>query len=578
MVEVCHVLRKQITGATDVHGRNLIDVAPYRTLLRTPVCRTSLIVMTLLAAFLALLDYSSRSSSVFAQSAPALAATPETTVALPRVRLDNLLSQARSSTAKRTINVSNGEGLHAALEDAALGDDIVLQPGVTYVGPFTLKKKSGKGWITIRSAAATESLPPPGTRIRPLHAEHLPKIVSETASEPAIKTKPGAFNYRIFAVEISAVPKATAGGALVALGDGSRNQNSFAMQPYNLVLDRVYIHGTPDLNFRRCIALNSGATVIVDSWISECHGRGFDSQAIAGWNGTGPYKIVNNYLEGAGENVMFGGADPSIPDALPSDIEFRRNHVYKPVHWKSVWTVKNHFELKLGRRILIEGNVFENNWVDGQVGFSVVFKSTNESNTAPWSQTADVTFQYNIVRNSTHGISMAARPEANPALPASRIRIAHNVLEGLSATARVVQTSGIQGLSIENNVGFGGVNGLILYEAPHAGFVAINNIFGSSSHFVASADGKGIGTECLNNHAGPDWTFRRNLVIGAQSAAYPKDNFYPAKVAAVGFRDFPDDLRLKPNSRYIDSGVDGQPLGPDFAVLEEVTGNVVLEP
>ena len=59
-----------------------------------------------------------------------------------------------------------------------------------------------------------------------------------------------------------------------------------------------------------------------------------DSQAIAGWNGSGPFKIENNYLEAAGENVMFGGADPKIPQLVPSDIEFRYNHCAKPVSWQ----------------------------------------------------------------------------------------------------------------------------------------------------------------------------------------------------------------------------------------------------
>jgi hypothetical protein len=76
---------------------------------------------------------------------------------------------------------------------------------------------------------------------------------------------------------------------------------------------------------------------------------GFDSQAICGVNGPGPFKIVNNYLEGSGENVMFGGADPAIRDLVPSDIEFRGNYCFKPLSWKighpsyagTPWAVKN---------------------------------------------------------------------------------------------------------------------------------------------------------------------------------------------------------------------------------------------
>lgn len=59
--------------------------------------------------------------------------------------------------------------------------------------------------------------------------------------------------------------------------------------------------------------------------------EGQDTQAIVAWITLGPIKIVNNFLEAAGENVMFGGADPRIPDAVVSDIEIRQNHFFKPL-------------------------------------------------------------------------------------------------------------------------------------------------------------------------------------------------------------------------------------------------------
>jgi len=62
----------------------------------------------------------------------------------------------------------------------------------------------------------------------------------------------------------------------------------------------------------RCLALNSARTAIVGSWISDCHAKGLDAQAIAGWNGPGPYLIENTHLAGSTENIIFGGADPGI--------------------------------------------------------------------------------------------------------------------------------------------------------------------------------------------------------------------------------------------------------------------------
>jgi hypothetical protein len=87
--------------------------------------------------------------------------------------------------------------------------------------------------------------------------------------------------------------------------------------PHNLVLDRVYAHGDPSLGQKRGISLNSASTTITGSYIFDIKAVGQDSQAICGWNGPGPFMITNNYLEAAGENVLFGGADPSIPNLVP---------------------------------------------------------------------------------------------------------------------------------------------------------------------------------------------------------------------------------------------------------------------
>ena len=92
----------------------------------------------------------------------------------------------------------------------------------------------------------------------------------------------------------------------------------------------------------------------------------------------GPFKIVDNELEAAGENVLFGGARPTLVNNIPSDIEIRGNHFFKPVSWMVAspsyggnhWTVKNLLEFKIAQRVLITGNILENNWVDAQTGFA----------------------------------------------------------------------------------------------------------------------------------------------------------------------------------------------------------------
>ena len=171
----------------------------------------------------------------------------------------------------------------------------------------------------------------------------LPKLVSQTTWATALSTAPGAHHYRLIGIELTAATTVRQTESIVALGDGSSTQNSLDRVPHDLILDRVYVHGHEALNLQRCVSLQSASTAVIDSYLAECHGKGFDSQAICGWNGPGPFKIVNNYLEGAGENIMFGGADPAIANLTPSDIEIRRNHFTRPRTWKGVWTVKNLF-------------------------------------------------------------------------------------------------------------------------------------------------------------------------------------------------------------------------------------------
>src|SRR5207244_3792056 len=240
------------------------------------------------------------------------------------------------------------------------GDQIVLAAGATYTGNFTLPVKSGSSWIIIRTSTPDAELPAEGQRMKRSYAPLLAKIVNPDG-DAAIRSERRAHHYRLVGLEVTVADGVTDNNGLVLFGDGSGAQNSLAVVPHDLILDRTYIHGNATGNVSRCVGFNSAATAVIDSYLSACHANGQDAQAIGGWNGPGPFKIVNNYLEASGENVMFGGADPAIPNLIPSDIEIRRNYFFKPLAWRAsgAWTVKNLLELKLGRRVLIQGNIFE---------------------------------------------------------------------------------------------------------------------------------------------------------------------------------------------------------------------------
>jgi hypothetical protein len=224
--------------------------------------------------------------------------------------------------------------LTAALNSAQLGDTIILKAGTTYSGSFTLPNKaSGSGYITIQSSALT-SLPQTGTRVGLADAANMPKIVASPGGA-AVRTAPGAHHFKFVGVDVKAPADNSFIYNLILLGDSGPNQDTMAEVPHDLVFDRCVIRANSTTQgVRRGIALNSASTDVLNSYLWGFKEVGADSQAIAGWNGPGPFNIINNYLEGAGENVIFGGADPSIPNLVPSDIVVRRNHFFKPLSWK----------------------------------------------------------------------------------------------------------------------------------------------------------------------------------------------------------------------------------------------------
>lgn len=77
-------------------------------------------------------------------------------------------------------SVGAGGNLQAALNAALPGDVILLEPGALFRGRYTLPAKDNPQglFITVRSAAADEALPPAGTRITPASAPYLPVLQS----------------------------------------------------------------------------------------------------------------------------------------------------------------------------------------------------------------------------------------------------------------------------------------------------------------------------------------------------------------------------------------------------------------
>ncbi|HEU4520947.1 MAG TPA: Ig-like domain-containing protein, partial [Thermoanaerobaculia bacterium] len=481
-----------------------------------------------------------------------------------------------------TINVPAGGNLQSAIDSAQPGDTVVLQAGATYSGTFTLGVKSGTGWVVIRTSTPDSSLPAPGNRITPAHASLLPKIVA-TNSAPAIQTAAGAHHYRLVGLEITVASAVSLNYGLVTLGTAS--QSSLSQVPSSIVLDRVYIHGHPNGDLLRGVAMNSASSAVIDSYISDVHFVGADSQAICGWNGPGPFKIVNNFLAGAGENVMFGGSDPDITNLVPSDIEVRGNHFYKPLSWKighstyagKAWTVKNLFELKNARRVLVDGNIFEHNWPHAQNGFSILFTVRNQDGSAPWSVVEDVTFTHNIVRHVAAAVNILGHDDLQTAQQTKRILIRNNVFEDVSAAnwggnGRLLQMlDGTADVTFEHNTAFHTGEVIAAAGSAHARFTYRNNLTPHNQYGVAGDNYYGNPAGALSAYF-PGVVFLRNVLQGGRATSYPADNFFPATMADVQFVNLAGgDYRLQTGSPYKNAGTDGLDVGADIGAVSDAT-------
>jgi glycosyltransferase involved in cell wall biosynthesis len=467
----------------------------------------------------------------------------------------------------KTVHVPAGGDLQKALDSATGGDLITLEPGAVYQGPFRLPAKASAGWIVI-SAAGT-GLPGPGQRVAPSSASVMAKLTAP--SDAVIIASPGAHHYRLVGLEI-----APANGvflhALVQLGNNDVEPDTL---PHHIVIDRCYLHGDPKRGGRRGVALNARYAAVIESYLSDFKENGADSQAIAGWNGDGPFKIANNYLEAAGENVMFGGADSTIRDLVPSDIEIRRNHLAKPLSWRAgpnasggaQWSVKNLFELKNARRVLVDGNLFEYNWPDGQNGFAILFTVRNQDGHAPWSTIEDVSFTNNTVRHVAAGINILGHDDNHPSQQVRRLEIRNNLFLDVGGSwghGRLFQLlDGTSDVVIDHNTAF--QTGGVLFGgdgAPHTGFVFENNIAAHNGRGIAGS-GAEAGMGALNRYF-PSAIVRRNVIVGGRAAEYPQDNFFPATPDEVGFVSRRDGrYGLSSHSPYARAGTDGRDPGAD---------------
>ena len=562
-------------------------------------CRTrNLLIGTIL---LALVLAAASSGAPRPAHPPADIAKPE----LPRVFLDD----SYSLNPGRRVVTFCASGCDARADLASIQAQLDALPckgggelAISPADPVTVRPNQhlilrNKGvdcdWIVIRAQAPSQAgaaLPQAGNRVSPASAAAMATLI-KSGSDAAIVTEAGANHYRLVGLQVELAPGVSQNYALVDLGDGTAHQSELADVPSNLVVDRCFIHGNASAQLLRAISLQSASTIIEDSYISEAHWQGADSQAIIGWNGPGPYRIVNNFLEGAGENIMFGGADPAVNGLVPSDIEIRGNLIRKDTDWQHAhWSVKNLLELKNAQRVLVDGNILEYNWVNAQTGFAVLLTPRNQSGRCPWCVVQDVTFTNNVVRHASGFFNALGHDDIKPQQGVTqRVLIANNLFYDCAAerwgkNGRGIQVlgGGVQGVTrgpgpqlvtIDHNTVLSCTLAVFAEGIAFPNFRITNNIFAGTEGLAGN--GKGEGDSTAETYF-PGLVLGRNIFVGRPERLYQNlgKQAFPATVKDLGLAPLsPGEpeyfrFRLSPRSHFARWGTDGTAVGVDYDRLQ----------
>lgn len=473
-----------------------------------------------------------------------------------------------------------GDNLQAAINAAQPGDSLTLDAGAEFIGSFSLPNKAGASYITIRSSALSSL--PAGTRVSPASVVHMATIRTNVNNGPAIFTQTSAHHYRFQGIEFKTTIGVSSDGGVVRLGSNPR-ETSLSQITHDFDFDRCYIHGQPGQNVQQGIVLEAQDATVQNCYISEVHYVGTDSQAILTITSPGGLHIINNHLEAAGENFLAGGADPKIPNLVPGQtggIEIRRNFFFKPLSWKVGdpsyagihWTVKNLLELKNAKNVVIDGNIFQNNWVDGQTGIPILFTVRNQEGTAPWSILENVTFSNNTITGCKGVFNLLGSDNEQPSQRSTGLVVRNNLSFDNTGEAYIT-FNGYYNVTFDHNTDIHvSGNTITLNGEDSLGFVYRNNLSIATPFEIFAADGSGSqGTAALNIFT-PGFTWAKNVLV-APTTTNPVDTCggttcYPASVALVGFVNFAGkNYRLQPTSPYHNAGTDGKDIGVDYDAL-----------
>jgi hypothetical protein len=316
-------------------------------------------------------------------------------------------------TGPPTVFVKQGDNLQAAVDACPDGGIVRVQPG-TYDGLRLTKAHAVP--ITIRPDT---DLLLAGARVDPIDASLLIKLRG-TLNHSALVADSGADGYTLTGVQ--PLPGADVSYAMVSIGNDVEADPTKAAK--NIVLDRFYLQADAVKGGKHGISLHCGNVAVLNSYIDGFWAKE-DAQAINGYNGPGPFLIENTYTCASGENVIFGGGTSRSEGMQPSHLTMRRNYHTKQLAWRGRkdLTVKNCFELKNMLGALIEQEIYEYAWKNGQAGAAILMTPRNQDNVTPWVTVRDILMRQCIIRHCAAGFQLQGDDNEHPSGRMTNVRI-----------------------------------------------------------------------------------------------------------------------------------------------------------
>ncbi len=465
----------------------------------------------------------------------------------------------------RVVPVADTAALTAALASALPGDVLELEPGVSYRSAYVVSR----GDLTIRTRGIDAAVAP-GTRVVPADAPALARIVTG-GSLPSLAID--APNVRIVGVEI--VTDAPDAPSIVRTSAAATD----------LIVDRLYVHGSDARDARAGLELNGARTVLMHSHVSEIHALRGPRPAVLLYTFSHSIAILDNHLESSGEGVVFGTEVPVTPESAPRDAAICGNHITRPLTWYppdpsyagTEWPTGPLIGIYDAERVLIAGNVIERAWESTRGGgaraLSIVPGDLGGGGSG---RVSDVTFVWNHVRDVPEGFSLSAGPDTGP--PLARVYIGYSLLEPIvlgrfgADTGRIVQmlaggAGPISEIVIDHVTAPGAIQNGLLAEVGARGSITVRD-----SILALGAFGFTVGSD-EGSTAFPD--LRNLALIGPRPDIYGGSSTVVASVLDIGFvSPSANDWELDVASPFATASGAGGPIGCDVVLLRAILSGV----